>query len=161
MGKRIVHHMDFDALVNVNKEVVSLTKESHGYSEADGRKLRELVKEVELRADNQGFEDAVAEKASLLVFKVASGQYFQGGNKRTALVAGAVFLLKNGYSVDIKDPALDSTVDQVGVAAASLESLYAVMEGLRSKVKTERKGWDVVTRTVVGSNGEFLTKLAS
>lgn len=161
VGKKAVRHLDFDALVGINREVVTLTGETHGYSPADGKKLRELVKEVELRADNQAFVGAVSEKAALLVFKIASGQYFKAGNKRTALVAGAVFLRKNGYSVDIRRPELVSTVDRVGVAAASLEELFVVIGNLKSEAKVERKGWDGAARTVVDANRDFLTEVGS
>ena len=161
MAKKTIHHIDFETLVEVNKVVVALTKEKHEYSSADGRKLRSLVKEVEQRADNQEFEEAVAEKAALLVYDIARGQYFHAGNKRTALVAGLAFLTKNGHSLDIQDEEFVSTVDKAGIAAADLDDLYAVIRGLISKGKAERRGWDAVVRGAVQKNEEFLTKLAS
>lgn len=153
--------MDFETLVSVNREVVALTKEPFGYTTADRQKLASLVKEVEARADNQDFEEAVAEKAALLVFKIASGQYFRAGNKRTALVAGLAFLVKNGFTLDVQNAELVSTVDKAGMAAANLDDLYAVMEGLVSKTKTERKGWEGAVKVVVEANRDFLTGLAS
>jgi prophage maintenance system killer protein len=161
MAKKTIHHMDFDTLVDVNKAVVSLTGEPHGYSEADRKKLSSLIEEVEHRADNQDFEEAVPEKASLLIFKVATGQYFKAGNKRTALVAGLAFLLKNGFTIDITNSDLVSTVDRVGMAAASLDDLYAVMGDLKAKTKAERKGWDKAINAVVEANKDFLTSLAA
>lgn len=161
VGRKTVHHMDFETLVGVNKEVVALTGEAHQYSGADGEKLSSLIKEVELRADNQDPEEAVPEKASLLVFKVASGQYFHAGNKRTALVAGLAFLAKNGYRVDITDAEFVSTVDRAGIAAASLDDLYGVMRRLAVKSAVERKGWDKAVRQIVESNKDFLTEMGS
>jgi len=161
VGKKKIHHMDFETLVEVNKEVVALTGERHGYSRADGEKLSKLIEEVELRADNQDYEEAVAEKAALLMYKVASGQYFHAGNKRTAIVAGLAFLAKNGYALDIRKEEFVSTVDKAGIAAADLDDLYAVIMGLVTKSKTERKGWDGAVKGVVASNKEFLTRLAS
>jgi prophage maintenance system killer protein len=161
VGKKTIHHMDFDVLVNVNKTVVDLTGEPHSFTEADRSKLAELVQEVEQRADNQEFEEAVPEKASLLMFKIASGQYFRAGNKRTALVAGLAFLAKNGYSVDITNPELVSTVDRVGVAAAGLDDLNALIRDLKKKAKTERRGWDGVVEALVEANRAFLTDLAA
>ena len=161
MAKKIVHHVDFETLIGVNMAVVALTKEKHEYSSADGRKLKGLVKEVEQRADNQEFEEAVAEKAALLVYDIARGQYFHAGNKRTALVAGLVFLEKNGHTVDIEDEEFVSTVDKAGIAAADLDDLYAVVRGLITKGKAERRGWDAVVRGAVQSHEVFLTKLAS
>lgn len=161
VGRKTVHHMDFETLVDVNREVVALTGEPHEYSDADGEKLASLIKEVELRADNQDPEEAVPEKASLLVFKVASGQYFRAGNKRTALVAGLTFLAKNGYKIDIADPEFVSTVDRVGIAAANLDDLYGVMRRLAAKSAVERKGWDKALRQRVESNKDFLTKMGA
>jgi death-on-curing family protein len=161
VAKKTIHHIDFETLVGVNKVVVALTKEKHEYSSADGRKLRSLVKEVEQRADNQEFEEAVAEKAALLVYDIARGQYFHAGNKRTALVAGLAFLAKNGHTLDIQDEEFVSTVDKAGIAAADLDDLYAVMRGLISKGKAERRGWDAVVKGAVQEHEEFLTKLAS
>jgi len=161
MAKKTIHHVDFETLVGVNMAVVALTRERHEYSPADGRKLRSLVKEVEQRADNQEFEEAVAEKAALLVYDIARGQYFHAGNKRTALVAGLAFLAKNGHTVDIEDEEFVSTVDKAGIAAADLDDLYAVIRGLISKGKAERRGWDAVVKGAVQKHEEFLTKLAS
>jgi len=138
-----------------------LTKEKHEYASADGRKLKSLVKEVEQRADNQEFEEAVAEKATLLVYDIARGQYFHAGNKRTALVAGLAFLTKNGHSIDIENEEFVSAVDKAGIAAADLDYLYAVVRGLVTKVKSGRKGWDAVVKGAVDEHREFLTKLAS
>ena len=158
MGKRAVHHMDFEAVVGVNREVVALTGEPCEYSTADGKKLSDLVKEVELRADNQEFEDAVTDKAALLVFKTASGQYFRAGNKRTALVLGLVFLRKNGHTVNIQDTEFVSAVDKAGMGAAGLDELYGIVRRLIKKSPVERKGWEKVVKEVVESNRKFLTE---
>jgi death-on-curing family protein len=161
VAKKTIHHVDFETLVSVNREVVALTTEPHEYSAADGRKLRNLVKEVEQRADNQEYEEAVAEKACLLVYDIARGQYFRAGNKRTALVAGLAFLAKNGHTIDIENPELVATVDKAGIAAADFDDLHAVIEGLIKSSKADRKGWDGVIRGAVEGNRDFLTKLAS
>jgi len=161
VAKKTIHHVDFETLVGINTAVVALTGERHEYSSADGRKLRSLIKEVEQRADNQEFEEAVAAKAALLVYDIARGQYFHAGNKRTALVAGLAFLAKNGHTVDIEDGEFVSTVDKAGIAAADLDDLYAVVKGLISKGTAERRGWDAVVKGAVQKHKEFLTKLAS
>jgi death-on-curing family protein len=161
VAKKIIHNVDFETLVGVNMAAVALTKEKHEYSSADGRKLKGLIKEVEQRADNQEFDEAVAEKAALLVYDIARGQYFHAGNKRTALVAGLVFLAKNGHTVDIEDEEFVSTVDKAGIAAADLDDLYAVIRRLISKGKAERRGWDAVVKDSVKKHEEFLTKLSS
>ncbi len=161
MAKKAVHHMDFEALVTANREVVMLTNELHEFTPADGEKLKELLDEVKKRASNARFEAAVSEKAALLVFKIASGQHFHGGNKRTALVAGLVFLRKNGHKIDITDSDLVSTVDKAGMAAASLDDLYAVVEELVTKSPVERKSWEAAIKQTVEANRDFLVELGS
>jgi prophage maintenance system killer protein len=150
--------MDFETVVDVNREVVALTGEPCEYSTADGRKLVALVKEVELRADNQEFLDAVTDKAALLVFKAASGQYFRAGNKRTALVLGLAFLNKNGYTMNIQDAEFMSAVDKAGMGAAGLDELYAIVRRLITKSPALRKGWDKAVKEIVASNKGFLTE---
>ena len=161
MAKKTIHDMDLETLVGVNREVVALTGEAHDYTPADGRKLAGLVKEVEQRADNQEYEEAVAEKATLLVYDVARGQYFHAGNKRTALVAGLAFLSKNGHTIDIENPDFVSTVDRAGIAAADLDDLYAVVRVLISKTKADRKGWDSVVKGAVEAHKDFLRHLGA
>ncbi len=161
VGRRALHHMDFETLMTVNRQVVALTGEAHEYSAADGEKLRSLIKEVELRADNQEPDEAIPEKAALLVFKLASGQYFHAGNKRTSLLAGLTFLAKNGYKIDMSNSEFVSTVDRAGIGAATLDDVYAVMRGLAVKSAVERKGWDKLVTQYVESSKDFLTKMSS
>lgn len=161
MGKKAVHHLTFDALTDVNRVVVALSKEEHGYSEADAQKLQELVVEVENRAEDREYDEAVLDKCSILVFKIASGQHFKAGNKRTALVAGAVFLMKNGHSLDISDPEFVSMVDRVGIAAATLEELHTALDRATKEAGPERKGWAKVVEAVVDVHRDFLTRVAS
>ena len=157
MGKRAVSHMAFEDLVGVNREVVVLTGEAHAYSEPDGEKIAALADEVKTRGNDKDYGEAVPDKASLLMFKLASGQYFRAGNKRTAIVAGDAFLRKNGYVMDIADTALD----KAGVGAATLDDVYSEVERLSSKSKVARKGWAGVVKEVVDANKDFLTNLAS
>ncbi len=161
VGKKTIHLPDFETLVAVNREVVALTNEPHGYSEPDGRKLEELVREVEQRADNQAFDEAVVEKAALLIFKLASGQYFRTGNKRTALVAGAVCLAKNGYSLDLGNPDLVSIVDKTGIADASLDELYELLRKQITKSSAERRGWEKAVVQIVASKKDVLTEMGA
>lgn len=161
VAKRTVHHVDLPTLIAVNREVVLLTHEPHECSQADSEQLESLLKEVASRADNQVFEQAIPEKASLLVFKLASGQHFRAGNKRTALVAGLVFLRKNGYKLKIDDPKLVSIVDKAGMARASLDDVYDVMGSLAVKSAVERKSWESAVKQVVASNSKFLIDIGS
>jgi len=129
VGKPI-RHMDFNALILINKEVVSLTGEKHEYTEEDERRIRSLLKDVEQREVEADFEEEILAKTSLLVFRIASGQYFHEGNKRTALVAGLAFLQMNGYTLDIKNTDLVAVVDRAGISAATLNDVHAALRRL-------------------------------
>jgi len=161
VAKKTVHHMDFDALLEVNREVVLLTREPHEYSSADGMKLKDLLKEDEERSDNEKLDEAVADKAAYLIYKLASGQHFRGGNKRTALVAGMVFLRKNGYTIDMSNRDLVSVVDRAGMAAADLDDLYDVIRRLAAKSGTERRSWEGTIKQAVEDNRKFLIEAGS
>jgi death-on-curing protein len=161
VAKKTVHHMGFNSLLQANREVVLLTNEPHEFSQADGEKLKELLSGVKERANNERFEETVTEKAAFLVFKVASGQHFRGGNKRTALVAGLVFLRKNGYKIDISSPDFVSVVDKVGIAAADLDDVYDVMKASVSKSTPERGSWEAAIKKAVEANKKFLTDTGS
>jgi death-on-curing protein len=161
VAKKTIHHMDFDSLLAVNREVVLLTSEPHEFSAADGKKLKELLAEAEERANNERPEEAISDKAAFLIFKLASGQHFKGGNKRTALVAGLVFLRKNGYGIDISHPDLVSAVDRVGIAASDLDDLYGVIERLATKSTPERRSWEGAIKQTVEANRKFLIDAGS
>ena len=78
-------------------------------------------------------------KSALLVFGLASGQYFHEGNKRTALVAGLAFLELNGLTMDVKDPALVSVVDRAGISTATLNEVLDIMKKLIRDVRERKK----------------------
>jgi len=126
----MTHDIDFETLVAINKEVVELTGDRHEYTEEDERRIRSMLKEVEEVGTTDDPKTAILEKAALLTFKVASGQNFHEGNKRTALVAGLAFLEMNGYTLDFRNPILVEVVDRAGVADATLNEVEDVLKKL-------------------------------
>ena len=130
LTRRTIHYLDFDTLALVNKEVVSLTSERHEYTDEDEKRLKAMLREVRGVSRGSGFEAAILEKASVLIFRIASGQHFHEGNKRTALVAGLAFLETNGYTLDIKNPDLVSVVDRAGISTATLNDIQATLKKL-------------------------------
>lgn len=134
MAAARIRHVDFRTLITINKEVVSLTMEPHEYTEEDEKKIRSLLQEVESAHNSEDLEEAVGRKTALLVFRIATGQYFHEGNKRTALVAALAFLHMNGFSIDIKNKELLSVVDKAGIARATLNETYDVVRRLISDV---------------------------
>ena len=129
-----IRYLDFKALVLINKEVVALTGDRHEYDEEDERRMKSMLRSVE-EADIRGsLADALVAKAAMLVFKIASGQNFHEGNKRTALVAGLAFMNMNGLTLDLEDKDLVSVVDKAGVSSATLKDVEAVVRRLARHV---------------------------
>ena len=128
MAKKLLD-LDLGTLVRINKEVVRLTREKHEYDEEDERRMRSMLKEIE-SIGGRGGRAEIVEKASLLVFRISSGQYFHDGNKRTALVAGMAFLAMNGYRMNIEDGELVPVLDRAGVSTATLNEVRSIMNRL-------------------------------
>jgi len=131
---RKVRYIDFDTLTMINREVVSLTAEKHEYTDEDEKRMKRLLKDVEDAATADELDTQVLEKASLLVFRIASGQNFHEGNKRTAIVAGLAFMNMNGLTLDLEDKDLASVVDKAGVSSPTLKDVEAVMRRLARHV---------------------------
>ncbi len=127
MAKKSIRHLDFSTLVMINREVVSLTGENHEYTGEDERRLKSLVEEVQTVSNNEEFGEAILQKTALLVYRIARGQHFHEGNKRTALVAASAFLQMNGYSLGIKNMELVSMVDKAGIATATLNDIQQII----------------------------------
>lgn len=127
---RAIRYLDFETLVLINREAVSLTEEKHEYEQVDEERIRRLIEEVKLARNEVDFSEAIVRKASLLAFKIASGQHFHEGNKRTALIAVSAFLRMNGNTIDIRDRDLVSVIDRAGIAAASLNEMESIVRRL-------------------------------
>src|SRR3989304_1474787 len=121
--KNRIRLFDFQTLVNINKEVVSLTGDEHEYAREDERELRQLLTEVQETANAGERKESIIQKVSLLIFRLASGQHFHEGNKRTALTAGESFLRANGYTIEISDKELVQVVDKAGIGQAGLRGI--------------------------------------
>ena len=128
--KNRIRLFDFQTLVNINKEVVSLTGDKHEYTREDERELRQLLTEVQETANAEERRESIIQKVSLLIFRLASGQHFHEGNKRTALTAGESFLRANGYTIEISDKELVQVVDKAGIGQAGLSEVREIVRRL-------------------------------
>lgn len=64
-------------------------------------RLDEVLEIVSNSANDMPFEQALIEKAAYLMGGLAWCQAFSGANKRTAILTCTIFLLQNGYRLDI------------------------------------------------------------
>jgi death on curing protein len=87
---------------------------------ADGLRDEGLLLSALARPENLAVygEPDVAALAAAYAFGIARNHPFIDGNKRTALVTAAVFLLKNGY--ELVAPEADAVVTFLALAAGEL-----------------------------------------
>ncbi len=126
-SKRKLRYPDFEAVTRINQRVVSLTANEHAYTRYDERRLRQLIDDVKATANNEEEHESVTEKVSLLLYRIAGGQYFHEGNKRTAFETAKVFLRANGYSMDVRDTDLLRVIDRVAIGQASLSEVRSIV----------------------------------
>ena len=99
----------FDEVVGFNRKAITnarqrdlACKEIHSISPSGENKLRSALGSIFYR-DYQGiYLNLPIEKvAALLLHRIAEGQCFENGNKRTALLSCYFFLWNNGYRLEI------------------------------------------------------------
>ncbi len=117
-------------MVQINAEVVSLTGDKHEYTVEDERKLKRLLTDIEGTANDQERNESIIQKGSLLIFKIANGQHFHEGNKRTAFVAAETFLKANGYTIDMQNKDLLQVVDKASLGQAGLSEVSKIVRRL-------------------------------
>lgn len=101
--------MTFGEVVGFNKKAIInarqkdlACREIHSISSSGENKLRSALGSIFYR-DYQGvYLNVPIEKiAALLLHRIAEGQCFENGNKRTALLSCYFFLWNNGYRLEI------------------------------------------------------------
>lgn len=62
----------------------------------------------------------MGKEASYLMFHLASGQRFHEGNKRTAIISTATFLVMNGYTMKVQDERRDRLLKKIASGDPSI-----------------------------------------
>lgn len=115
--------------------MVALTKDEHKYTEHDEKEIRRLLSDTRRVANREEQSDSIIEKVSLLIYRIAGGQHYLEGNKRTALAVAETFLKFNGYTMDIGDKSLLDILSKVAVGQASLSSVRDIVRQLTRSVE--------------------------
>ena len=77
----------------------------------------------------------LVEQAAALITGIALAHAFLDGNKRTALGAGLLFFIQNGYRVKSRSPQLGKQIEAIVTRKGSLEEATArFVEWLRPRV---------------------------
>jgi prophage maintenance system killer protein len=118
-----IRYPDFQAIVRINRRVVSLTSDEHAYMKDDEQRIRRLLANVRKIAKKEEPSESIVQKTSLLIFGIAGGQHFHEGNKRTALAVAEAFLKFNGYTMDLKDTSLLDVVYKASIGQARLSNV--------------------------------------
>ncbi len=104
---------------------------------ADGISDRGAIDAAPARPRNRAAdgEPDAADLAAAVILGLAAGHPFVDGNKRTAWVAGRLFLADNGYRLDF-DP-LDAVALMEGVAAGRVDET-----ALAGWIRARLRGWE-------------------
>jgi prophage maintenance system killer protein len=125
-----IRYPDFQAIVRVNRKVVTLTSDEHVYTKDDEQKIRRLLADVRKIANDEEPAESIIQKTSLLIFQIAGGQHFHEGNKRTALAVAEAFLKFNGYTMNVKDSSLLDVVYKASMGQAGLSNVRDIIRQL-------------------------------
>jgi len=131
-----MNYPEFNEIVEINRRVVNLTGDAHFYDADDAMKIRGILEDLEAIYNDLEPEEQITRKAALLIHRMASGQCFHEGNKRTALIAAQFFLRQNGYDIDIKDKELLTVLDRSAILTATLKDVYPE---IRRLIKHDRR----------------------
>jgi len=96
------------------------------------RDLRLLQSALARPRNRAGYDDPdVFDLAAAYAFGIARDHPFTDGNKRTAFVAAAVFLLDNGYEINVDDTPIVQVMLAVSEGSMSEVALAAWLRGRR------------------------------
>ncbi|MEW6042899.1 MAG: type II toxin-antitoxin system death-on-curing family toxin [Thermoproteota archaeon] len=102
--KKILY-VDREKIITINQKIIKMWNQRHPekpeFIDVGTDRLDEVLTLVKNSANDLSFEQALIEKAAYLVGGLAWCQAFSGANKRTAILTCTVFLLQNGYQLNI------------------------------------------------------------
>lgn len=97
--KRVVYP-SLEFIILTNKRALEFTGEEHGYKENDMESLKIMLANLrKVGRRESSFKQRMLKKSSFLMYRLARGQRFYEGNKRTAFMVTREFLLENGYTL--------------------------------------------------------------
>jgi death-on-curing family protein len=102
--KKIIY-VDREKIIKINKKLIIIWNKRHPerpeFINVGTDRLDEVLDIVRETANDLTHERSMIEKAAYLVGGLAWCQAFSGANKRTAILTCTIFLLQNGYHLNI------------------------------------------------------------
>lgn len=86
-------YIDLDEITHFHNEIIACSSGSLGLRDVD------LLQSILVAIQNDLYYPSLFSKLNHLVFSINKNHCFVDGNKRTSIISGALFLLKNGYSI--------------------------------------------------------------
>lgn len=100
-----IKYVDRQRIIDINKKIIELWNSRHPdrpeYFAVGADRIDEVLDIVKNAANDLDYEKSLIEKAAYLVGGLAWNQAFSGANKRTAILTCTLFLLENGYGLNI------------------------------------------------------------
>ncbi|MDE1764218.1 MAG: Fic family protein [Thaumarchaeota archaeon] len=98
-------YVDRKKIIIINQKIIKMWNQRHPHKsefvDMGASRIDEVLTMVKNSANELSFEQALIEKAAYLVGGLAWCQAFSGANKRTAILTCTIFLLQNGYRLNI------------------------------------------------------------
>lgn len=102
---KIIKYVDRQRIIDINKKIIELWNSRHPNKperfDVGPDRIDEVLDIVKNAANDMDYEKSLIEKAAYLVGGLAWNQAFSGANKRTAILTCTLFLLENGYHLNI------------------------------------------------------------
>jgi death-on-curing family protein len=100
-----IQYIDREKIVTINQKIIDMWNLRHPqnseFVNVGTERIDEVLTLVKNSANDLPLEQALIEKAAYLVGGLAWCQAFSGANKRTAILTCIIFLLQNGYHLNM------------------------------------------------------------
>jgi death-on-curing protein len=116
-----IHFLTLDELLQIHDDQLERYGGLAGFISRDI--VESALAQPGAMAFGQYLHADIADMAAAYVFHFASSQGFVDGNKRTATLAAVMFLLRNGYRLDVLDEDLYPIVLRVATGSFSKSEL--------------------------------------
>jgi death-on-curing protein len=119
--ERISETLTFDEVVEINRQQIDmfggLFVPPNNCHNQDS--LEYALEAVDAVSFGQELYPSLPDKAALLAFKIIKNHIFHDGNKRTAITVCRVFLLLNGYDLEIEINGVDQAAINIAIDVAN------------------------------------------
>lgn len=118
-----VKYLSIEEILWIHYKVVSDFGGLHGVR--DEKRLKSVVESVAMITFGQEQYKTIFDKAAVYFCNIIADHAFVDGNKRTAVTVASIFLMKNGYSLNVHPKGLEDFAVKVAVDRLTIEQISA------------------------------------